>query len=314
MLNQFNSYRNENGYIVLDKIKDKNIINKPVFGSRKKYWMNLNDTIVLFKVNQKDGEDIKEMINQEISNYLGIPSASYDLAIMDGKKGVITLPFITGNDLFLPVLLLMFQSKSVGNSNDILSVYKALCENDATNDELSNIMRMYFANQVQDIFTFQYERNIENSGIILGNKEFLPGIRFDSSGSFLKFYDGIKINKFLLRSDRKEYVYKRGWGRTKLKITPTKISNSLDEFIIFRYDEKMKNSLPIIMQSSIEYADSMVEKMYNYNFKDTLHKLSDYNISISNTYQKLVNFCLSLSKERYEDGITQIKSQGFIKR
>ncbi len=312
MLDQFNNYRDKNGYINLDNIKNKHTTTNNIYGSRNKEWLSLNETKVLFKENQNQGEDIKEMINQEISKYLGVSSAEYDLAIKEGKKGIITLPFITGKQIFLPAMLLLFQSKTVGNSNDILSIYKALLENGATDDELSYIINSYFMNQVQDIFTFQYDRNMDNSGIILDDKKFLPGIRFDSAGSFLKFYEEKKINSFLLRPDKKERVYKNNWCRTKLRITPEKSRDSIMEFIRFRYLDEFNSKLPKIMKDSIFSMDSYVEKMYNYNLKDTLDKFSYYDIGISNMYQKLIKFCLDLSKEKFEDAADKIQKYGML--
>lgn len=312
MLDQFNSYRNKNGYINLDQIKNKFIINNNIYGSRDKEWLSLNGTKVLFIENKRHGEDIKEMVNQEISRYLKVSSANYDLAIKEGKAGVITLPFFTGKQVFLPAMLLLFQSKTVGNSNDILSIYNALVENNASNNELICIMNAYFLNQVQDIFTFQYDRNMENSGIILDDKKFLPGVRFDSAGSFLKFYEDKKINSFLLRQDRKVCVYNKNYGRTKLRITPTQTYDSIKEFIQFRYLDEFNSKLPEIMKDSIKNMDSSVEKMYNYNLKETFDKLSYYNINVSNMYQKLIKFCLDLSKERFEDDMNKIQKYGTI--
>lgn len=312
MLDQFNSYRNKNGYINLDQIKNKFIINNNIYGSRNKEWLSLNGTKVLFIENKRHGEDIKEMVNQEISRYLKVSSANYDLAIKEGKAGVITLPFFTGKQVFLPAMLLLFQSKTVGNSNDILSIYNALVENNASNNELICIMNAYFLNQVQDIFTFQYDRNMENSGIILDDKKFLPGVRFDSAGSFLKFYEDKKINSFLLRQDRKVCVYNKNYGRTKLRITPTQTYDSIKEFIQFRYLDEFNSKLPEIMKDSIKNMDSSVEKMYNYNLKETFDKLSYYNINVSNMYQKLIKFCLDLSKERFEDDMNKIQKYGTI--
>lgn len=312
MLDQFNSYRNKNGYINLDQIKNKFIINNNIYGSRNKEWLSLNGTKVLFIENKRHGEDIKEMVNQEISRYLKVSSANYDLAIKEGKAGVITLPFFTGKQVFLPAMLLLFQSKTVGNSNDILSIYNALVENNASNNELICIMNAYFLNQVQDIFTFQYDRNMENSGIILDDKKFLPGVRFDSAGSFLKFYEDKKINSFLLRQDRKVCVYNKNYGRTKLRITPTQTYDSIKEFIQFRYLDEFNSKLPEVMKDSIKNMDSSVEKMYNYNLKETFDKLSYYNINVSNMYQKLIKFCLDLSKERFEDDMNKIQKYGTI--
>jgi len=250
--------------------------------------------------------------DNQISEHLGISSASYDLAIKDGKQGVITLPFFSGKQVFLPTMLLLFQSKTVGNSNDILSIYNALVENGATNDELSCIINAYFLNQVQDIFTFKHDRNVENSGIILDYKKFLPGIRFDSAGSFLKFYEERKINSFLLRPDRKECVYNKNYGRTKLRITPVKETDSIAEFVKFRYLDKFNSKLPKTMKDSICLMDDYVEKMYNYNLKDTLDKFSYYNIDMSNMYQKLIKFCLDLSKEKFEDDAKKAQSYGLL--
>lgn len=298
MIDQLNRYRDKNGYIC---IKDAEILNKKTYGSREKYWLRKDGLTFLFKANQKAGEDIKEIINEKISNYLGIETAKYDIASYQGKKGVISLPFMNEKDIFLPVLVLNFQSKTVGNSNDILTIYKALLENEATEQELKQIMNEYFASQIQDIFTFQFDRNITNSGIIVGDKTFKKVPRFDSSGSFLKIYDEKKISSFFNRIDKETYIYNRGWNRTKLKITSELfLGNSMQEFINYRYNEDKKNSLPIIMREAIENADKTIEKLILYDLKETIKELNDYHIKISTMYKKLISYTLNISMEIYE--------------
>ncbi len=66
-------------------------------GARNKFWFNNYE--YLFKETYSDSyEDYAELIASELANFLNISCASYDLAIYNGKKGVITKNFVNEDD------------------------------------------------------------------------------------------------------------------------------------------------------------------------------------------------------------------------
>ena len=87
MLDNFNKYRNKNGYIDINNIP-KEILDRKTFGSRKdKFWFNYEGNEYLFKPNMNQEEDVREILNEEMAKILDIENAKYDLAIFQGKKG-----------------------------------------------------------------------------------------------------------------------------------------------------------------------------------------------------------------------------------
>ena len=62
-------------------------------GARNKFWFN-NYEYLFKEIYINSFEDYAELIASELANFLNISCASYDLAIYNGKKGVITKNFV----------------------------------------------------------------------------------------------------------------------------------------------------------------------------------------------------------------------------
>ncbi len=62
-------------------------------GARNKFWFN-NYEYLFKEIYTNSFEDYAELIASELANFLNISCASYDLAIYNGKKGVITKNFV----------------------------------------------------------------------------------------------------------------------------------------------------------------------------------------------------------------------------
>ena len=91
----FESLR-ENGRINISKGISNGIIHKSeveLEGARNKFWFN--DCNYMFKeIFEGSYEDYAELISSELAKEFGIECATYDLAICDGKLGVITKNFV----------------------------------------------------------------------------------------------------------------------------------------------------------------------------------------------------------------------------
>ena len=125
MLDNFNKYRNKNGYIDINNIP-KEVLDRKTYGSRKdKFWFNYEENEYLFKPNMNQEEDVREILNEEMAKILDIENAKYDLAIFQGKKGIISKNFILSNThLLLGIQLLC--KYNLGIHNDIFTYMEAI--------------------------------------------------------------------------------------------------------------------------------------------------------------------------------------------
>lgn len=86
--------RNADGYIILDDIVKHVEKVLETEGTREKEWYLFDDDKVLFKrVRENTYEDYAELLIEEIFKQANAKTAEYDLAILNGKKGVITKDF-----------------------------------------------------------------------------------------------------------------------------------------------------------------------------------------------------------------------------
>ncbi len=86
----------KNGRINIDDgIKNGTIFDTEIYnvGSRNKMWFN-NSSYMFKEIWNDSYEDYAELIASELAKEFGIPSAYYDLAIYQGKNGVITKNFV----------------------------------------------------------------------------------------------------------------------------------------------------------------------------------------------------------------------------
>lgn len=126
MIDTFNLYRNQSGRIELEKIPEIKVIEKPTYGSRQKIWFQIKKQQILFKKNMRITEDITEIINELISQFLGIECVSYDLATYQGMNGVITKQFLQPEDQYKPTICLLCGDHMHKISNDIYTILQAL--------------------------------------------------------------------------------------------------------------------------------------------------------------------------------------------
>ncbi len=225
MYEQFNQYRSSNGYINLD-IMDKNELCRGTYGSRKgKAWFSIFGDSYLFKPSLNKYEEYKEVINYLIAEDLGILTATYDLASLNGVKGVITKDFIN-NSSFTPMLFLLCKYNCCNNC--LYNYYFAMQNENFDLNIIKRNMYSFYFEHLLDIFTCQYDRNVSNSALMNNG---IKAPRIDSSASFLSILKPQKISNFMDLLDKEKYIEKYKGKRTKLRVMPGSMKeNSIDEF------------------------------------------------------------------------------------
>lgn len=129
--------RDSEGRIILDSLI-ADVDYKPLLeekGKRSKNWMQFTDTKVLVKyIKPESFEDYAEMIAEEMCKQIGIESAHYDLAIMNGMPCVITRDFKKKNEFLISGVTFTLTGVEILTNNN---QYERQYENDQK--ELNNL-------------------------------------------------------------------------------------------------------------------------------------------------------------------------------
>lgn len=142
----FESLR-ENGRINISKGIDNGIIHKSEIeleGARNKFWFN--DCKYMFKeIFEGSYEDYAELISSELAKEFGIECSTYDLAICDGKLGVITKNFVNedlGEELISgTVIINEVYQMYILPLQEICAKYFAILDKFNIKDNFSNIYK-----------------------------------------------------------------------------------------------------------------------------------------------------------------------------
>lgn len=298
MINNMDKYRNREGYIELKNIPNLKFLDRNTYGSRKKQWLKIGDTNYLFKENMRCNEDIKEVMNEEISTVLGIDKVQYDFAILNDKQGLITKDCLKQNDIFVPTKCLLFSDYTNKNSNDILTIYSALLKNNILEDEMIIILSPYIQGHIQDIFTSQYDRNYENTALINRNGKLLPFPRYDSANSFSNICDIQKMMNFM-SSPYKESLFEKYKGlKTKQSIScSTKSMNTLEELVY--YIKNNFEELPPSIKECFCINLHLIDKIAVINLLEIFKIIEDY-YKFDQRMKKFFEFIIDYNIERYE--------------
>lgn len=90
--------RDAQGRIILDEYKK---IDDHIIGRKEKIWLEKDDKKYLFKTGASNYEIYAEMIASEMAKQCGFRTAEYDLAILNGKTGIVTPSFLKRGDLII---------------------------------------------------------------------------------------------------------------------------------------------------------------------------------------------------------------------
>lgn len=296
MYDKFNKYRSNEGYINLDSISKK-VLDRKTYGSRKgKVWFSIFGDKYLFKPSLNKYEEYKEVINYLIAENLDISTATYDLASLNGIKGVITKDFIK-NSSFAPMLLLLCKNNSCNNC--LYNYYMAMKNDNIDPNIIKSNMHSFYFEHLLDIFTCQYDRNVENNALMDGVK----APRFDSAASFLSLLKPQKINNFMALPDKKLYIEKFKGKRTKLRVMPGSMKeNSIDELLkaIYEYQDIDKDFREIFYST-----DSYISKIKTVDFTNIMNLLKEYYEVMPQSYYDFFRFIVEYKLEEYERKLTR---------
>jgi hypothetical protein len=118
-LSDLEQFRNSNGYIDLDKIPNK-VTQQNIIGRKPKAWILLDDTRILFKeTNAYSYEDYSQLFFAEFLEQCGLEHADYDLAIFNGRKGVLSPDFSKEGEILISGKTLLDSLKTTYTENNI---------------------------------------------------------------------------------------------------------------------------------------------------------------------------------------------------
>ncbi len=129
---EITQYRNENGYIDLDKIPNLVIQNNSIKieGRKPKQWIVFEDNKILFKETTPNSyEGYALLYFAEFLNQCGLEHAEYDLAILNNTMGVITPNFVKNNESLMSGESLFNLAKTIYYANGINSNLSNSVEN-----------------------------------------------------------------------------------------------------------------------------------------------------------------------------------------
>lgn len=294
MFYQFDKYRNKNGYILLDNV-DKKAMSAPIYGSRKnKTWFSIDDEEYLFKGSNGPFEEIKEIINELISNQLNILTAEYDVAIYRGAKGVITKDFSNRKHIKTMICLLC-EINSV--KNDLYTYILALYAKGLEEEYVIRNLRIWLYNHILDIFTCQRDRHFKNIAVF---DDLMPTPRYDSSGSFLTISKYDKINNFVKSSSKRELIERYKGIRTKLRIFPGDVrENSIDELLKAQTVPNDETNIPQLIKNELLGISQLLLCISQIDFSEIYYQLRESNIILNSVYQDYFKIIMDLKMQEY---------------
>lgn len=295
MFYQFDEYRNKNGYIILDNV-DKKVLPMAVYGSRNnKKWFFIDDERYLFKGNSGPLEEIKEIMNELISNQLSILSAQYDVAVYRGVKGVITRDFSNGKE-FKTMLSLLCEANNL--KNDLYTYVLALYNKGLEEEYIIRNLRIWIHNHILDIFTCQRDRHFKNIAIF--SDDLMPTPRYDSCGSFLSISKYDKISSFVKSSSKRELIERYKGTRTKLRIFPGDVrENSIDELLKAQNYPNDETNIPYLIKSELVGIDQLLLSIFQIDFNEIYYQLQESGIRLTSIYKDYFRIIMDLKMQEY---------------
>lgn len=173
--------RDHEGRIILGYVSESVPTKDELKGNRKKFWYNFDDTNVLFKETNPDTyEDYAELLNEELCKMAGMPSAHYDLAIINDRKGVLSYDFRRNGSKFVAGSIILkryvntieeneglIASRTIpGNKYNNLQTIKEALSLECSESSLKNIMEKLDLLFGVDCLGLQSDRHWNNWGVL----------------------------------------------------------------------------------------------------------------------------------------------------
>lgn len=194
-----------------DDLEERGIIERINEGVNDKFWIlsEEGEHLALFKGQQDVNQAYAELISEEICKILGIRTAHYDLAIFDGKQGIISYDFMQEFDSYdsgFDVIADFYENNLIDNQemsnlygiddnrdsieevvtklNNLEDIW-AILENryrDAPNKQeiVSNILDQLVDVLLLDILTTNVDRHCDNWGIVHDGDKLMVAPLFDN--------------------------------------------------------------------------------------------------------------------------------------
>jgi len=263
-------------------------------GTKEKFWFyDKDENKKLFKIGRPEtGEDWSEKIAYELTVLLGIPSAKYELAIWDNKKGTVSTSFVPngarlvhGNELLVAFHNDEYPKSEKYHLTDYkLSVVLDLIDNELNwlelaeeieDLEISKPIDIFIGYLIFDTWISNQDRHHENWGIILSEDNVYFAHTYDHAAGLGSKVSDEEADK-RLRTNDTNYNVKKFVTRAK---TPFYDDNNT----------KMK---------TIDVAKVLIDKypIQTCYWIDKVEKISEKDIS--NILHKVpIQFMSSISKE-----------------
>ena len=332
MLDEFNRYRNKNGYI------DLNIVPKMAYESPSNSIeaYEIDDDIYFFRDEFWYKAGIRELINEEIAKQVDIENAEYDLAILDGKEGTITKRFIGYNEIFKEGYDILIDSSNKRTDNTLYNYLLFLKKEGVSNNRIQKICRGMLENYILDIFTLQEDRNLSNLGFLTKAKNIRLAPRFDNEMSFLQNENGRRMWPFINSQNKKQYIIEEMpallkksnpdvfrllsdtdlkdpiidyWETISWDTIPQIKKEEMTKAVSLLNSRKTIQNVYKMIQKEMQDLSQFIDKASKTNFTEIYYNLSQYNIGLSENEKEFFKLLYQTRVEMFFDQKSKIKTR-----
>jgi len=273
----------DNGFIMLDNLM---LTERKNLGKRKKFVFN----DYIFKETNNNFEAYSELFNEEALELINLKHAFYDIAIYNGKKGVITKDFVI-NNCFISGYDLLNNNVTSNNIKEIMKynnlefIYQIIfnyIKNNNLKGDFDTISKNLYKLFIYDLATLQGDRNPNNWGILIKNGYCEFAHVFDNSNMANCNHpekDSFDIQVLL------GYGYDSSQNIYDIVLTNSIILNdviNLVEFLITNLEYIFSR---INIKTGVKVPLKFVEKVYNL-LEQHLSNLKSLNSNINNDYPR----------------------------
>ena len=247
--------RDRDGFIDVSNIKLHKLPN-----CRNVYNLDINNNKYFFKTIFNIDSIYNELIAEEIAKDYEIPSAHYDLAVLDGNIGVISENFLKDNETYTDmssILKTIYNDpEDKTNHNNLTDIWNALSLIFKDEKIISDLMEQIVNIFIFDILIANSDRHDENYGIITGTKTKMSPV-YDNSFmlSGISLYDGdysIKVESNMNEEDN--------------------ILNRFLSISSLEYTKLLESKLWIIEEDNIDKIIKRVEERTNRKIEERFKK------------------------------------------
>lgn len=191
---ELTEYRQEDGYINLDKILLENNAHdidseREVRGNenREKDWIKLKEGEVLVKTNlqEKPNSEYSELISCALAKQAGIETAKYDMIKYKGEPGLITKNVCKKGDEMISLCELIGNGPDNEEYPDIIDIYHVFDSLDDKlqiegfdDNEIDECLLSLRKQLLFDLCIMESDRHLENLSLIFSNKDGKRIVRF----------------------------------------------------------------------------------------------------------------------------------------